>query len=243
MRPLTSSELFGVWEQTLDQPLIARTIKLLELASGEHADIASLPIGERDARMFRLREWLFGNRMFQTATCPACSEKIEWETLSGDIQIHPGTASPRIIELSRNSYEVKFRLVNSADIVNLIKNKIPPEQSANYLLQHCILEVKKSGGLISKENLPAEIAETIEEEMSVRDPQADVQLNLGCPACHHQWQTGFNIMSFFWAEINHWAQKIMQEIFVLARFFGWSEQDILAMSPRRRQLYLQMINT
>lgn len=242
MQILTTSELFGIWEQTLDQPILAKMLTLLKAASGEGTEVAALTIGERDARLFRLREWLFGHRMYQTTICPACSEKIEWEARSEDMQVQAIASPPEIIELDKDGYEIQYRLVNSTDIINLVKNKIPPERSRAYLLHHCLLQIKKSGQMMSQEDLPAAIADAIENEMSEQDPHADIQLNLACPACSHQWQAGFDIMQFFWAEINSWAQRLMQEVFLLARFFSWSEKDILAMSPRRRQLYLQMIN-
>ena len=79
------------------------------------------------------------------------------------------------------------------------------------------------------------------DQMALADPQADVQLNLSCPACNHHWQSVFDIVSFFWSEIHAWAQRTLREIHALASAYGWREADILALSPRRRQLYLEMI--
>lgn len=73
------------------------------------------------------------------------------------------------------------------------------------------------------------------------DPQANVQLNVSCPACSHQWQMTFDILSFFWTEISAWAQRILREVHVLASAYGWHEADVLAMSSMRRQCYLQMV--
>ncbi len=243
MQALTTIELFSVWEQTLDQPVLVKTLRLLKTASDGDVNVATLPIGERDARLFRIRDRLFGHRMYQTATCPACSEKIEWETRSEDMLVKDTPSLSGAIEFNKDGYEIQFRLVNSADIMNLVNNKIPLERSKKYLLHSCLLQIKRSDRIIDKEKLPAEIADALENEMSKQDPLADIQLNLACPACAHQWQAGFDIMQFFWTEINSWAQRLMQEVFLLARSFSWSEKDILAMSPRRRQLYLQMINT
>ena len=78
--------------------------------------------------------------------------------------------------------------------------------------------------------------------MAQADPQADVQLALSCPACSHQWQSVFDIVSFFWSEMNAWAYRILREVHILASAYGWREADILAMSPYRRQLYLKMVS-
>jgi hypothetical protein len=52
----------------------------------------------------------------------------------------------------------------------------------------------------------------------------------------------FDIASYFWDEINAWANRILREVHILASRYGWSERDILALSPWRRQFYLDMVN-
>jgi hypothetical protein len=77
--------------------------------------------------------------------------------------------------------------------------------------------------------------------MAQADPQADVQLALCCPRCSHEWQEVFDIVSFFWSEISAWTARILREVHTLACAYGWREADILAMSPGRRQCYLEML--
>ena len=77
--------------------------------------------------------------------------------------------------------------------------------------------------------------------MAEVDPQADVQMDLTCPACGHQWQALFDIESFFWREISAWANRILREVHALASAYGWRESDILSMSTWRRQTYLNLI--
>ena len=44
----------------------------------------------------------------------------------------------------------------------------------------------------------------------------------------------------FWAEIDAWARRILREVNILARAYGWRESDILALGAVRRQIYLTM---
>ena len=76
--------------------------------------------------------------------------------------------------------------------------------------------------------------------MAEADPQADVQLALVCPACGHTWQATFEIVSFLWAELSAWAERTLADVHALASTYGWREADILAMSARRRQRYLEL---
>jgi hypothetical protein len=78
--------------------------------------------------------------------------------------------------------------------------------------------------------------------MEEADPLAAIQLALSCPECGYQWQATFDIESFFWSEINAWANRTLHEVHALASRYGWCERDILAMSPWRRQAYLNMVH-
>jgi hypothetical protein len=51
---------------------------------------------------------------------------------------------------------------------------------------------------------------------------------------------GFDIEEYFWVEVAARAMRILREIHILARAYGWREADILAMSTRRRQAYLEL---
>ena len=74
--------------------------------------------------------------------------------------------------------------------------------------------------------------------MVEHDPQAEVLMPLTCPNCEHSWHSLFDIVSFFWTELTSQAKQLLQEVHVLARFYGWREADILAMTTVRRRFYL-----
>src|SRR6185436_10512511 len=88
--------------------------------------------------------------------------------------------------------------------------------------------------------VPPELWERIEARMAEEDPQAEVSLKVACPVCGHTWQAPFDVVSYVWAEIDRWARRLLLSVDVLARAYGWREADVLALSPRRRQLYLEM---
>jgi hypothetical protein len=89
-------------------------------------------------------------------------------------------------------------------------------------------------------SLGLETMAAIEAWMSDADPQADVELALACPSCGHQWPAAFDIASFLWKELHVWALRTLREVHTLARSYGWREDDVLALSGTRRQLYLEL---
>jgi hypothetical protein len=152
----------------------------------------------------------------------------------------PPTPSSSTFSLSMDGYEVHFRLPNSYDLLKIDspKNLLDGQQS---LLGNCLISVQKDGISQSLDRLPDELVEAIATKMAELDPQAEVFFALACPACNHQWQSPFDIVSFFWSELNAWAIRLLKEVHILAAAYGWQEMDILTMNPYRRQCYLEMV--
>ena len=89
--------------------------------------------------------------------------------------------------------------------------------------------------------LPDETIEAISRAMLEADPQAEIILQLTCPACAHEWNLLFDIADFFWTELSVQAQRLLREIDTLARVYGWTEREILNLPAQRRQTYLELV--
>jgi len=240
LRPLTATELLQVWETGLKQSILEKTFSLLAkacLASDPQA-MGYLSIGERDARLLQLREWTFGSRLRNIIKCTQCNEFIEWESNTSELYLQPISPdlSVRTFEIEKDSLHIRFRLPDSFDILRATSKR----EESKTILENCILEVSDKDRKTS--DLTEDIWMLLNDRMAAEDPQANIRINLSCPTCSHQWEAVFDIVSFFWAEIDNWATRILHEVYLLARAFGWSERDILNMSSRRRQLYIQMIS-
>ena len=77
--------------------------------------------------------------------------------------------------------------------------------------------------------------------MADADPQADVRLAVTCPSCGTGWEVPFDAGSFLWSEVEAWARRTLLEVHQLAAAYGWSEAEVLALGPRRRQAYLELV--
>jgi hypothetical protein len=242
MRPLTTAELLLVWETGLQQSPLERSLHLLgkACAIADVNEVASMSIGERDARLLQLRGWVFGRQLLNVAHCPRCNERVEWESRIDELQLQPlPEQTPRQLQLELEGYRVRFRLPDSHDMHRLLHDPFLRAQPRQILLS-CILETWLEQQPLAADGLPSHILDAVQQRMSEEDPQADISLLLDCPACRHQWEALFDISSYLWAEIHQWALRLLQEIGLLAKTFHWSEQDILNMSARRRQFYLEM---
>jgi hypothetical protein len=220
------------------------------------AALAQLSIGRRDAYLLALREAIFGSHLVSLAVCPTCHERLELTFDVADIRAEapliplsvaergPGGEVQEAVEIfSVNvaGYEVRFRLPNSLDLTAVAGNE-DVTTTPHLLLERCLLRVSYHDEEQPVEQLPAHVIEAVAARMAQVDPQAEVLLALTCPLCGQQWQATFDIVSFFWSEINAWAYRLLHEVHTLASAYGWCEADILAMSPWRRQFYLEMVS-
>jgi len=103
-----------------------------------------------------------------------------------------------------------------------------------------VLQAWNGETAVAADDLSDELITALAAEMVRRDPLSEVQLDLHCPECDQRWRTILDIVTFLWAEISAQAQRCLHEVHALAQAYGWRETDILAMSARRRQHYLEM---
>jgi hypothetical protein len=243
MQSISASELLGAWERGLGQQLIERALTLLATTDPHSPQeaLARLSIGRRDAGLWALREAIFGPRLISVADCPGCHEQLELSFNTADI--HNSASGPAAEEssISVEDWQVDFRLPNSADLLALGECK-DPVAARPLLLRRCVLGVRKDRQAGDVDELPEAVIESVVRKMAETDALGDVQLALSCPQCSHRWQAPFDIVSFLWTEINAWARRTLQDVNALARAYGWREAEILALSPLRRQIYLEMIS-
>ena len=223
--------------------LIERALTLLAAACPDITweGLAHLAIGQRDALLLTLREWTFGPQLAGLGTCPGCQERLELACRVDDLRVAPAGEVEEVLSLHVAGYEVRFRLPNSLDLA-AVASQADVATIRRRMLDRCLLTALYQSAQQSSDQLPGEVVEAIAERMAQADPQADIQLLLACSQCGQQWQAAFDIESFFWSEINAWANRTLHEVHTLALRYGWREADILAMSPWRRQFYLNMVS-
>jgi hypothetical protein len=242
MLPLSASRLLMLWEQGGTQQRIQQALLLLEAScpGTPRDDLARLSIGRRDGLLLNLREQLFGPQLVSVARCPACGDRLQLTFNVSDIRAETGEEPSEPLTVRLDDYEVCFRLPDSNDQA-AIAGCENVEQGRKRLLKRCLLKVRHHEEEQPFDRVPEKTLEAVSKKMALADPQSDVQLDLKCPACSHSWSAAFDIVSFFWQEIDTWVQRILRNVHILASAYGWRETEILSMSARRRQFYLDMI--
>jgi len=242
MASISTADLLAAWERGASQSMTRRVLTLLATVYPELSDaqLLSLPIGQRDGLALKLRELLFGPQLNIVAKCPFCNEQLEVGLDVADICVEQNTLQHQPFALAVEGFELQFRLPDSQDLLH-IEAVDSLDAARSVFFERCLLSATYEGQECSVDTLPEEVLNKIEATMSAADPQADVELDLCCPECLHSWLAPFDIASFLWTEINAWAQRVLNEVHLLAQAYSWREADILAMSAARRRYYLERV--
>jgi hypothetical protein len=241
MRTLSPRELLEIWEEGQRLHPIDRALTLLATACPERGqeELARLSIGQRDALLFSIQELTFGPRLEAFCECPSCGAELELSLNTADLLAggHGPTGSD--LSLESEGFDVRFRPPNSLDLAASVN--VGLVEGDKELLRRCVLRATQGDTEVAVESLPEAVTSAIASRMLESDPLSEIQLTLDCPACSRSWSTLLDIGSFLWTELDWQAKNLLREVDILARSYGWSEAEVLSLSPRRRQRYIEMV--
>ena len=227
MPALTQPELLSIWERGEGTRATSRALALL---GDTDSASATWPIGRRDAALLDLRVALFGTTFSARTSCPACAEEIEL-TFEAD-EVRRQATTHDVLEVHVDDQHIDVRLPTTSDLA-AIEDRDSVEAAREQLLARCLA--------CDPSTLEPHVLAAIVDAMAEADPQADVALELTCPECAQTWREPFDVVTYLWSELASWARHLLEDVHVIACAYGWSERDILQMTPVRRNAYLEML--
>lgn len=192
-------------------------------------------LGARNAALVKLRANLFGAAWPLRSSCPSCKANNEFSVDAQALVTELASRLPdseQTYRLNVGERSIAFRLPSSDDLVKAA-NSGDADTTALALLQHCVVNGDQM-------DLDVATQEQLSTRMQELDPAAVVSFSITCPACSHAWDAVIDVGSAVWTEVKAAAERLLLDIDALARTYGWSEPQILALSPLRRAAYLQL---
>jgi hypothetical protein len=227
----------------------ARATALLArcLPDGEAAARA-LTIGEREALLLHLRRLALGDQIDCVLRCPAasCGLTLDLPLRVGDLLLPPADESrgpERIVCATADArFTIAFRLPTAGDVDGAaLLARADPAGAADAILERCVLRAERDGAEIAASELPAGVRAAIGAAMQAGDPQAEMLLEMRCPACGTAFSSLFDAASFVLQELEQRARRVLREVHTLALHYHWSEADILRMPAERRARYIELL--
>jgi hypothetical protein len=236
--PLSGEALLAAWENGADESLPARALAALRAGCPaltlDHA--ATLTLAQRDHALVALHAHSFGPTFSGTAICGACRERLEFvlpaQKVAASLQAADADCS-----MAHDGLTLRLHLANTRDIMEASAEP-DLEAARRLLLARCTEAVNAEGCVVA---IPDALHEAALDRLDAMHDAVEIALALACPACGSRQTVHLDITSFLWAEIHHAAQRLLDDVHELAWAYGWSEAAILAMSPVRRQAYLERL--
>lgn len=214
--------------------------------------VQSLTVGDREALMLHLRRLTLGDRLSCVLTCPApsCGAKMDLDLQVSDLLLppypHQSTWHERRFTDQGQTYHLRFRLPTGGDqeaVALFAAGDLPAAVSV--LLARCIQEaIREGAGEEPVVALPEAIRDGLSDAMAALDPQAEIALQTQCAECGRPFTALFDAGQFCCQELlgrGREARELYEEVHYLALHYHWSEAEILAMTRRKRHLYLDLL--
>jgi hypothetical protein len=234
MHALSSSDLLDLWEygsglHPLDRGLLALSAAFPEIPP---ASLADWTLGRRNKALIELHCSFFDPTLGGWTTCAGCEEKMEFE-INGGALVNESVDALNLAQ-GFTFKDQCFRLPTSRDLAKAAQQK-DAEAAAICLMERCRTNVE------GPVQWTQEDVEQVGEKMAVADPLAEIRIALSCPSCGRESTETLEIISFIWSAIEARAKRLVWEVHAIASMYGWTEKEVLSLSPARRALYMEMV--
>ncbi len=167
------------------------------------------------------------------STCPGCGAEAEFGVDSAELAANLTSAAPG----ERQQFDWRGLTITAraptVDDLRAAAKAGHPRDIARALLALCIEGTDLADW---DDDAVGELGDRLES----LDPGATLQFDLTCPDCAHVWPALVDVADAVWREVRGFAERLLLEVDALARVYGWTEQQVLALSPTRRAAYLQL---
>lgn len=238
MRALAGELLLKAWEDGLGEPELRRPLALLSAALPDRdpAELASLPLGERNRLLLRVHELSFGPVLTAVTTCSGCHEPLEFSVPVSELaEMWAAQSGEGALEWREDDRRYELRPVTTADLIATVSIE-DAGVAQELLLSRCLRIAPPRDTDEALLATPSVLAKF--EELH---GATELTCTVACPSCSKQDFADLDIARFVWAEVRREASRLLGEVHTLASHYGWSERTILDLDARRRFAYLELV--
>lgn len=226
--------------------LLARCLTRLDGAERITTEtVGEFTVGDREALLLHLRRLTFGDRLQAVVNCPHpdCGELMDLDLHVSDL-LQPLHQNPRpeydhTVEHKGETLHVQFRLPTVLDQELASKKALSELAAADLFLRRCVKSVLDENG--DSVNWSTDMLDGLPARMAELDPQAEMILDLVCPACGLSFSTIFDAGAYLLQETRDGLNRLYHEVHLLSLHYHWSESEIMGMNTRKRRRYLNLL--
>jgi hypothetical protein len=223
------------WDRACSVDPALRGLALLETLEGEAA-LAEQPVGRATACALRAAQRWFGPELETVFACGACGETMEVRLEVDDLLASAPEEIPASLELMVAGRRLVVRPLRPSDLA-AARATGDADGAARMLLERAVVSAEPALAGPDLEGLAGPVSEALER----CDPLGLVTVDVACPACGAAATPVLDVVDWCWTVADAHVARLLEEVDALARAYGWSEREILALAPRRRAAYLELV--
>jgi hypothetical protein len=238
MRP-DAAALLDFWEASRSAPphRFADALLRMALPESEHAALSGMGLGERDRLLCEMRRAWFGARLESLNACSHCGAGMETDVdIDALLQAVP---APRAMEdWSWQGRAYALTPLRCADA-------LAPAESARegYAGLRPCLPAELSPGEVRGLLEDPEARASLESHLEALDPFAVIWIEASCPDCRQSQSFTLDPVEWLRYDLEKWSEALLEDIHLLARAYGWSEDGILRLPSLRRAWYRERLRS
>lgn len=228
---LADAQLVALWEPSSEPPQQRLEPLLAAAGAGDALDRDTL--GARNIRLLRLHAALTPAPLEARLRCARCATENLFTVPAAEIAACPVPDPADRVELRLGRRRLVFRLPDMGDLKAAAG--LSGDRAAPHIAARCLVE-----GAANEPLAPALLAR-LADQWEKRDPAGSIDIDLECAECAAPLRARVDIAELVAAAVDRRVDRLYREIDVLARAYGWGEQEILALPVARRRRYLALI--
>jgi hypothetical protein len=218
-QPLDATRLLELWEVTGGLDAVERALALAVEGGQAREDLLDRPYGATNAAVWAFRTQWLGSHLNGLATCASCGERVEFAVDGSDL--------PAPDRVDATGEVPGGRLPTPSDLLRAAAAPDP----GGALRTSVLHDPAVTGDALA----------VVEDALATADPWAELLLDLTCPACGTSFRADLDLGAFVAGEVEAYAVRLLHEVDLLARTYGWGEAEILGLSASRRAAYLGLV--
>ncbi|MFG2106445.1 hypothetical protein [Micromonospora chersina] len=223
-------DLVRLWPLGGSRGAGARVGAMLLRLYGEQARRDAL--GVRNQRMLTLHRAVVGRPIEAVVACPGCNADSEFVVPVEEICALPKPSPEAAVRLAVGDVGVRFRLPAVADLEALA--------GSSYTTG-----IRRLAARTCLDGDPPSLGESdlerLAQEWEALDPAGSIRVDLSCADCARAIAANVDPAEFVARDLDRTVKRLLREVDVIARAYGWSEDAILGLAAERRRWYVDLI--
>jgi hypothetical protein len=165
---------------------------------------------------------------------PACRQAIEIDVSVAEVIERAGGVAEGPIHASAGGASLRLRRPTGADQAGWLEQAFGDEEEAcTAILRSLIVEAPAA--------LPPGWQSAAEAKLDAADPLVRFNISVVCPDCETESDLDVPLTAVALERLKRAQTALIESVHVLAAHYGWSEAQVVSLSPWRREGYVSLV--